>query len=277
MGTGITSILLHQLPYQFKGLGIISNVIFVLNVLLFVLFLGISMYVRLSAPPPADTHPISPVCSFTRSLHRVHRSPFASLLSFPSLFPLDSARYTLWPRIWNAMLSHPQQSLFLGTFPMGFATIINMVVFTCVPAWGQRWVATLGPLTVDADHGIAPSFSLGSPHSLGCSGGYAPCSPWSSASGYHSSSEYPYPHRIPSYNPALFPIQTTRTHARTHAGTDPSSLARLLPPPRARRPRSHICISLPVSRTQIHSPKTSIRSSHRRLVPARGRDRRLGR
>ena len=47
MGTGITSILLHELPYQFRGLGIISNVIFGLNVLLFFLFLGISMSVPL--------------------------------------------------------------------------------------------------------------------------------------------------------------------------------------------------------------------------------------
>ena len=27
------------------------------------------------------------------------------------------------------MLFHPQQSLFLGAFPMGFATIVNMVAF----------------------------------------------------------------------------------------------------------------------------------------------------
>jgi hypothetical protein len=43
MGTGITSILLHQLPYQFNGLGIISNIVFGINVVLFVIFLGISM------------------------------------------------------------------------------------------------------------------------------------------------------------------------------------------------------------------------------------------
>lgn len=43
MGTGISSILLHQLPYQFRGLGIISNVIFALNVLLFCIFLGLSV------------------------------------------------------------------------------------------------------------------------------------------------------------------------------------------------------------------------------------------
>lgn len=43
MGTGITSILLHELPYQFRGLGIIANIIFALNVLLFLVFLTISM------------------------------------------------------------------------------------------------------------------------------------------------------------------------------------------------------------------------------------------
>jgi len=43
MGTGITSILLHELPYQFKGLRIIADIIFGLNVVLFLLFLGISI------------------------------------------------------------------------------------------------------------------------------------------------------------------------------------------------------------------------------------------
>ncbi|KAJ1036156.1 hypothetical protein NDA18_000022 [Ustilago nuda] len=43
MGTGIVSVLLHQLPYQFTGLGVISNVIFGFNVLLFLLFLAISI------------------------------------------------------------------------------------------------------------------------------------------------------------------------------------------------------------------------------------------
>jgi tellurite resistance protein TehA-like permease len=45
-------------------------------------------------------------------------------------------RYTLWPEIWGVMIRHPSQSLFLGTFPMGLATLINMFVFVCVPVWG---------------------------------------------------------------------------------------------------------------------------------------------
>lgn len=89
MGTGITAILLHQLPYQFPGLGIISNVIFGLNVLLFFLFLGVSV-----------------------------------------------ARYVVWPQLFWIMLFHPTQSLFLGTFAMGQATIITMCAISAAPAWG---------------------------------------------------------------------------------------------------------------------------------------------
>ena len=89
MGTGIVSILLHNLPYNGNWLYWISIILFCLNIFLFLLFLGISIL-----------------------------------------------RYTLYPYIWAAMIRHPAQSLFLGTFPMGLATIINMVVFVCVPAFG---------------------------------------------------------------------------------------------------------------------------------------------
>ena len=90
MGTGIVSILLHNLPYNGAWLYWISVAIFALNVLLFVTFLLISIL-----------------------------------------------RYTIYPEIWFVMLRHPAQSLFLGTFPMGLATIVNMIVFVCVPAWGS--------------------------------------------------------------------------------------------------------------------------------------------
>jgi tellurite resistance protein TehA-like permease len=92
MGTGISSILLYNLPYNGRWLQYISYIIFALNVLLFVTFL------------------------------------FISLL-----------RYTLYPKIWGVMIRHPAQSLFLGCFPMGFATIINMICFVCVPAWEGDW------------------------------------------------------------------------------------------------------------------------------------------
>jgi tellurite resistance protein TehA-like permease len=75
MGTGIMSITLHDLPYNAKWLQYISYVFFGLNILLFTVFLGLSI-----------------------------------------------ARYTVYPKIWWAMISHPAQSLFLGCFPMAFAS-----------------------------------------------------------------------------------------------------------------------------------------------------------
>lgn len=42
MGTGITSILLHNLPYNGQWLQYISYIIFALDVVLFVVFLSIS-------------------------------------------------------------------------------------------------------------------------------------------------------------------------------------------------------------------------------------------
>ncbi|OJJ33507.1 hypothetical protein ASPWEDRAFT_53427 [Aspergillus wentii DTO 134E9] len=90
MGTGIVSILLNTLPYNGTWLYWISVIIFALNVLLFMLFLTITLI-----------------------------------------------RYILWPDIFPVMVTHPSQSLFLGTIPMGFATIINMFCFVCVPAWGE--------------------------------------------------------------------------------------------------------------------------------------------
>ncbi|KAG0649381.1 Sulfite efflux pump SSU1 [Hyphodiscus hymeniophilus] len=95
MGTGIVSILLHNLPYNGVWLYWISVIMFALNVVLFGIFLLISIL-----------------------------------------------RYAIYPQIWFAMIRHPAQSLFLGTFPMGLATIINMIVFVCVPAWGP-WTVYL--------------------------------------------------------------------------------------------------------------------------------------
>ncbi|KAJ9606465.1 Plasma membrane sulfite pump involved in sulfite metabolism [Cladophialophora chaetospira] len=91
MGTGIVSILIHNLPYNGRWLYWISVAIFCLNILLFITFLAISIL-----------------------------------------------RYTMFRGLFRFMISHPVQSLFTGTFPMGLATIVNMVVFVCVPAWGYR-------------------------------------------------------------------------------------------------------------------------------------------
>lgn len=51
-------------------------------------------------------------------------------------------RYIVYPKTLKAVIFDPVQSMFLGTFPMGLATIVNMICFVCVPAWGP-WVMNL--------------------------------------------------------------------------------------------------------------------------------------
>lgn len=94
MGTGILSMGLYKLPYTGFWLRIISEIFFVLNLVLFVLF-----------------------------------------------FVISCLRYYLYPQIWSIMIVHPHQSLFLGAFPVGLTTLINMIVFVCVPAWGHHWIS----------------------------------------------------------------------------------------------------------------------------------------
>lgn len=43
MGTGILSILLYTLPYQFRGLRTIGTIVFFLNLVLFVIFFMMSL------------------------------------------------------------------------------------------------------------------------------------------------------------------------------------------------------------------------------------------
>ena len=53
---------------------------------------------------------------------------------------ISCLRYFLYPSIFPAVLKHPHQSLFLATFPVGLATLINMTVLVCVPVWGRGMV-----------------------------------------------------------------------------------------------------------------------------------------
>ncbi|PLB48809.1 hypothetical protein P170DRAFT_464414 [Aspergillus steynii IBT 23096] len=95
MGTGIVAILLAMLPFQAKWLYYLSIIVFLLNVVLFVL---------------------------------------AAIVTI--------MRYALYPRSWSLMMHNPVDPLYLATCPIGFATLIEMWVFICVPAWGY-WATTL--------------------------------------------------------------------------------------------------------------------------------------
>ncbi|OAP65281.1 hypothetical protein AYL99_01253 [Fonsecaea erecta] len=60
-----------------------------------------------------------------------------NLALFLTFTALSTLRYTLYPRIFLAVLKHPHQSLFLATFPVGLATLVNITVLVCAPAWGH--------------------------------------------------------------------------------------------------------------------------------------------
>ncbi|USW48566.1 Putative transporter protein SLAC1/Mae1/ Ssu1/TehA [Septoria linicola] len=81
---------------------------------------------------------------------------------FSAFFMISVARYTIWPEIWTVMIQDPVNSLFLGTIPMGFATIIRMFTSVCVPSWGgwAVWFAFVMWI-VDSVVGVAVTVSLG--------------------------------------------------------------------------------------------------------------------
>lgn len=85
---------------------------------------------------------------------------FNTFLFFLAL-GLTVVRYTLYPEIWAAMIADSTNSLFLGTMPMGFATLIDMWCFVCVPAWGD-WAAQVAFAlwVVDSVAAVAVSMSL---------------------------------------------------------------------------------------------------------------------
>lgn len=53
---------------------------------------------------------------------------FLNLALFLLFNFMTIARYTIFPDIWSIMIRHPVQSLFIGCYPMGFATLINIGV-----------------------------------------------------------------------------------------------------------------------------------------------------
>ena len=81
---------------------------------------------------------------------------------FTVAFTISVLRYTLYPEIWGVMIRDPNNSLFLGTVPMGFATLVEMWIFICVPAWGP-WAITVAWVLwmIDAVASAAVTLSLG--------------------------------------------------------------------------------------------------------------------
>lgn len=78
---------------------------------------------------------------------------------FSLAFTASFLRYTIWPEIWPVMIDDATNSLFLGTIPMGFATIVEMWVFVAVPAWGH-WAAYFGWALWMLDSAVAVSVTV---------------------------------------------------------------------------------------------------------------------
>jgi tellurite resistance protein TehA-like permease len=126
-------------PFQFAttmGTGIVSILLHTLS----------SLYPRHHAP-----------------LHALSIAFFAlNVLLFSTILLISVLRYTLFPATWTLMIRHPVQSLFLGTVPMGFATLVNMFVAVCVPAWGGANVyVAWGMWWVDAAASMACCLGVG--------------------------------------------------------------------------------------------------------------------
>ena len=80
---------------------------------------------------------------------------------FSIAFAISVLRYTFYPEIWGVMIRDSNNSLFLGTIPMGFATLVQMWVYVCVPAWGLWSVKfALVAWVIDSAVAVAVTVSL---------------------------------------------------------------------------------------------------------------------
>jgi tellurite resistance protein TehA-like permease len=78
---------------------------------------------------------------------------------FSLAFIISFLRYTLYPEIWGAMIKDATNSLFLGTVPIGFATLVEAWIFLCVPHWGP-WATTFAWVMWMIDSIVAAGVTL---------------------------------------------------------------------------------------------------------------------
>ncbi|KAG1777736.1 voltage-dependent anion channel [Suillus placidus] len=71
---------------------------------------------------------------------------FFNLVLFLLFSVITAARYIFFPGIWFHMIRHPVQSLYIGTFPMGATTLINIAssdIFQTYGFGGKRFIYTV--------------------------------------------------------------------------------------------------------------------------------------
>jgi hypothetical protein len=74
-------------------------------------------------------------------------------------------RYTLYPEIWTVMIADSTNSLFLGTVPMGFATLVESWIVLCCPYWGP-WSVTFAWVCWMVDAVVAAAVTVSLPFLL---------------------------------------------------------------------------------------------------------------
>lgn len=71
---------------------------------------------------------------------------FFNLVLFLLFSVITAARYIFFPGIWFHMIRHPVQSLYIGTFPMGATTLINVAssdIFQTYGFGGKPFIYTV--------------------------------------------------------------------------------------------------------------------------------------
>lgn len=112
MGTGITSILLHNFPYKAFWLEILGVIVFVLNVVIFVVLLFLTIFRHVK---------------FKNSFRVLLDHKTASM--FWGCFPMGFVTIVVRIQRFRDFISIGGSQL----------TRQNMVAFVCVPAWGKHW------------------------------------------------------------------------------------------------------------------------------------------
>jgi tellurite resistance protein TehA-like permease len=78
---------------------------------------------------------------------------------FTCAFSISVFRYVVYPEIWTVMIADNVNSLFLGTIPMGFATLISAWCSLCIPYWGP-WAVTFAWICWMIDSIVAVSVTI---------------------------------------------------------------------------------------------------------------------
>ncbi|CAE6995530.1 Sulfite transporter Ssu2 [Pyrenophora teres f. teres] len=78
---------------------------------------------------------------------------------FSFAFSISVFRYVVYPEIWTVMIADSTNSLFLGTIPMGFATLVSAWCSLCIPYWGP-WTVTFAWVCWMIDSVIAVSVTI---------------------------------------------------------------------------------------------------------------------